>query len=101
MKNHKDFKMIQLLLKIQDFKQDMSEFRENIIISSNILMYVMIVLHLIILLFDPIDVSDEAAESIKFFAVISFISLLLQFWFTKIVDIIYDFFKNYEIKKKL
>lgn len=93
--------MVQLLLKIQNFKFQMdSEFRENIIISTNVMMYIMILLHFMILLFDFADVSDEGKNSIQFFAIISFFALILQAMFTKALDILYDFFKNYEIKKK-
>jgi hypothetical protein len=78
----------------------MTEFRENLIVSTNLLMWVIIGLYLVVLFFNPTDLSDEEKFPIMIWASISFFSLSAQVWFIKIVDIFYDFLKNYEIKKK-
>lgn len=92
--------MIQLLLKIGNYGKEMTEFRENLIISTNMLMWVIIVLYLIVLFFNPTDMDSDDKFTLLVWACISFFSLISQFWFVKVVDIFYDFLKNYEIRKK-
>ena len=92
--------MVQLLLKIQDYGKEMTEFRENLIMSTNILLWLMIALYMFVIFFNPMDMDSSDKAVLMVFACVSFLSLLTQLIFNKVIDLVYDFFKNYEVKKK-
>ncbi len=78
----------------------MTEFRENLIISTNILLWVLIGNYIVMVWFDPISVSDRSKDFFAVFAGVSLFVLIIQLLFAKVIDAMGEFLKNYEIKPK-
>jgi hypothetical protein len=76
----------------------MSEFKENVILSTNILFWLLIINYVIVAWFDPYNnVSARAKDVFAIFAVVSVLALLMQAFFFKIIEVIKELLKCYDI----
>ena len=76
----------------------MSEFKENVILSTNILLWLLILNYVIVAWFDPYNhVSDRTKDVFAVFAGVSVLALLMQAFFFKIIEAIKELLKCYDI----
>lgn len=75
----------------------MSEFKEGVIISTNILLWLLIINYVVVAWFDPYhNVSERTKDVFAVFAGASVAALLTQSFFFKLFEVIKEFLKCYD-----
>lgn len=76
----------------------MSEFKEGVIISTNILLWLLIINYVVVAWFDPYhNVSDRSKDVFAVFAGVAVLALLLQAFFFKLSEAFKAFLQCYDI----